>query len=113
MIELGIGSIDANRIIIVLAYIEIELQHHPVRYLLEEKKEAAAYVSKAHSLVRRRQNYFTPHILSQQAHSFCIETMPVPKKLKVGGIAEIRCQLVRNWLLPVDYLSNQTLSAGR
>ena len=29
----------------------------------------------------------------QQSYPFSIETMPVPKKLKVGETAEIRCQL--------------------
>ena len=29
----------------------------------------------------------------QQSYLFRIETMPVPKKLKVGETAEIRCQL--------------------
>ena len=55
VIELCIGSPDANRTIIALAYIEIELQHHPVRNLPEEKKEIANYVSKALSFVRKRQ----------------------------------------------------------
>lgn len=32
----------------------------------------------------------------QQAYPFTIETMPVPKKLKVGETAEIRCQLKRD-----------------
>lgn len=32
----------------------------------------------------------------QQSYSFHIETMPVPKKLKVGETAEIRCQLHRD-----------------
>ena len=32
----------------------------------------------------------------QQSYPFRIETMPVPKKLKVGETAEIRCQLHRN-----------------
>lgn len=64
VIELCTSSIDTNRIIIALTYIEIELQHHPVRYLPEEKKEAAAYVSKALSLVRRMQKYFAPHMPS-------------------------------------------------
>ena len=31
----------------------------------------------------------------QQSYPFRIETMPVPKKLKVGETAEIRCQLHR------------------
>ncbi len=32
----------------------------------------------------------------QQSYPFSIETMPVPKKLKVGDTAEIRCQLHRD-----------------
>lgn len=32
----------------------------------------------------------------QQSYPFTIETMPVPKKLKVGETAEIRCQLKRD-----------------
>ena len=31
----------------------------------------------------------------QQAYSFTVKTLPIPKKLKVGETAEIRCQLVR------------------
>ena len=31
----------------------------------------------------------------QQAYPFSIETLPVPKRLKVGETAEIRCRLVR------------------
>lgn len=32
----------------------------------------------------------------QQSYPFTVETMPVPKKLKVGETAEIRCQLHRD-----------------
>ena len=46
VIELCSGNMDTNRTIIALAYIEIELQHHPVRNLPEEKREVAAYISK-------------------------------------------------------------------
>ena len=53
VIELCSGNVDTNRTIIALAYIEIELQHHPVRNLSEEKREIAAYVSKALSFVRQ------------------------------------------------------------
>ena len=55
VIELCNDGMDANRTIIALAYIEIELQHHPVHNLSEEKKEIAAYVSKALSFVRKMQ----------------------------------------------------------
>lgn len=47
VIELCSGNVDTNRTIIALAYIEIELQHHPMRNLPEEKREVAAYISKA------------------------------------------------------------------
>ena len=57
VIELCNGSMDANRTIIALAYIEIELQHHPVRNLSEERKEIVAYVSKALSFVRKMQKF--------------------------------------------------------
>lgn len=39
VIELCIGSPDTNRTIIALAYIEIELQHHPVRNLPEKRRK--------------------------------------------------------------------------
>ena len=55
VIELCSGSADTDRTIIALAYIEIELQHHPVRNLSEEKREAAIYVSKALSFVKKMQ----------------------------------------------------------
>lgn len=54
VIELCNGGMDMNLTVIALAYIEIELQHHPVRNLSEEKREIAAYVSKALSFVRRQ-----------------------------------------------------------
>ena len=63
VIELCNGNLDANRTIIALAYIEIELQHHPVRNLSEERKEIAAYVSKALSYVRKMQKFLaTPQV---------------------------------------------------
>ena len=57
VIELCSGNLDPNRTIIALAYIEIELQHHPVRNISEERKETAAYVSKALSFVRKMQKF--------------------------------------------------------
>ena len=57
VIELCIGSPDTTRTIIALAYIEIELQHHPVRNLPEEKRAVATYVSKALSFVRKMQKH--------------------------------------------------------
>lgn len=53
------GSIHASHTAIALAYIEIELQHHPVRLLSEERKEAAAYIGKALSFVRKMQKFLT------------------------------------------------------
>ena len=44
------------------------------------------------------------HLDIQQAYPFSIETMPVPKRLKVGETAEIRCQLVRGgYYQPTTY----------
>lgn len=63
VIELCNGDTDIKRTIIALAYIEIELQHHPMRDLSEEKKEIANYISKALAFVRRMQKYFaTPQV---------------------------------------------------
>ena len=53
------GSSHASHTAIALAYIEIELQHHPVRLLSEERKEAAAYIGKALSFVRKMQKFLT------------------------------------------------------
>ncbi len=40
----------------------------------------------------------------QQAYPFTVETLPVPKKLKVGETAEIRCRLVRGgYYQPTTY----------
>ena len=56
-------DLDANLTIIALAYIEIELQHHPVRNLSEERKEIAAYISKALSFIRKMQKFLaTPQV---------------------------------------------------
>ena len=66
VIELCNGNLVANRTIIALAYIEIELQHHPVRNLSEERKEIAAYVSKALSFERKKQKFLaTPQVPPQ------------------------------------------------
>ena len=53
VIELCNGGMDMNLTVIALAYIGIELQHHPVRNLSEERREIAAYVSKALSFVKK------------------------------------------------------------
>lgn len=54
-ISLCHGCDDYRSIVVALAYIEIELQYHPVRDLSKERKEIAAYVSKALSFVRKMQ----------------------------------------------------------
>ena len=69
VIELCNGGMDANLTVIALAYIEIELQHHPVRNLSEEKREIAAYVSKALSFVRKMQKFLaTPPSAATNIH---------------------------------------------
>lgn len=63
VIELCSSNADTERTLIALAYIEIELQHHPVRNLPEEKKEVASYISKALSFVRKMQKFLaTPQV---------------------------------------------------
>lgn len=63
VIELCSSNADMERTLIALAYIEIELQHHPVRNLPEEKKEVASYISKALSFVRKMQKFLaTPQV---------------------------------------------------
>lgn len=57
VIELCHVGDDPKHSMVALIYSEIELQHHSVRYLSEEKKETAAYVSKALSLVRKMQKF--------------------------------------------------------
>ena len=77
VIELCSGNVDTNRTIIALAYIEIELQHHPMRNLPEEKREVAAYISKALSLVRKMQKFLAaPQVppLTSNIHPTVIPT---------------------------------------
>ncbi len=50
----------------------------------------------------------------QQAYLFSIETMPVPKKLKVGETTEIRCQLGRDgYYQPTTYQIRYFQSDGK
>ena len=49
----------------------------------------------------------------QQSYPFSIETMPVPKKLKVGETAEIRCQLHRDGRFEETKLFHPLFPAGR
>lgn len=77
VIELCNGGMDMNLTVIALAYIEIELQHHPVRNLSEEKREIAAYVSKALSFVRKMQKFLAtpqvpPLISANNVVSICV-----------------------------------------
>ena len=55
------NSIDTSHTVIALAYIEIELQHHPMRLLSEERKEAT-YIGKALSFVRKMQKHITSQV---------------------------------------------------
>lgn len=48
VIELCSGNVDTNRTIIALAYIEIELQHHPV--IFPKKRGRLQPTSARHSL---------------------------------------------------------------
>lgn len=59
VIELCDKSPDLNRTIIALAYIEIELLHHPVRTLSDERKEMVTYINKALSFVRKMQKFLS------------------------------------------------------
>lgn len=79
VIELCSGNVDTNRTIIALAYIEIELQHHPMRNLPEEKREVAAYISKALSLVRKMQKFLAaPQVPPLSPQSDHHHNMPTP-----------------------------------
>lgn len=53
------GSMHKSQSVIALVYIEIELQHHPVRLHSEERKDAAAYIDKALSFVRKIQKFLS------------------------------------------------------
>lgn len=84
------GSSHASHTAIALAYIEIELQHHPVRLLSEERKEAAAYIGKALSFVRKMQKFLTtPQVppLTSNIHSTNITAAKseTPKSLQWTG----------------------------
>lgn len=85
VIELCNGGMDMNLTVIALAYIEIELQHHPVRNLSEEKREIAAM---SFTLVSCDDDMDI-----QQSYPFTVEVMPVPNKVVKGQTVEIRCEL--------------------
>lgn len=90
VIELCNGGMDMNLTVIALAYIEIELQHHPVRNLSEERREIAAYVSKALSFVRKMQKFLaTPQVppLTSNIHPTNITAAKseTPKSLQWTG----------------------------
>ena len=57
VISLCYGNGNSADAAIAMAYAENELQHHPVRNLPEEKREVAAYISKALSFVRKMQKF--------------------------------------------------------
>lgn len=82
VIELCNGGMDMNLTVIALAYIEIELQHHPVRNLSEEKREIAAYVSKALSFVRKMQKFLaTPQVPPLISANNATETTAKPSSM--------------------------------
>lgn len=90
------GSIHASHTAIALAYIEIELQHHPMRVLSEERKEAAAYIDKALSFVRKMQKFLSMSQvppLSTTIHSECEkrnkDTGNIPAMRWTGSMAEL------------------------
>ena len=74
---------------IALAYIEIELQHHPVRLLSEERKEAAAYIGKAFSFVRKMQK--------------CLSTTQVPPLSSIRTSANKTTEVLAS---PLQWTSN-------
>ena len=117
VIELCNENMDANRTIIALAYIEIELQHHPVHNLSEERKEIAAYVSKALSFVRKMQKFLAmPQMspLSNPLHTLTETTASKSSALQwtgstldlvelIYGLSEMGC--INNGETPLKELS--------
>ena len=97
VIELCNGGMDMNLTVIALAYIEIELQHHPVRNLSEEKREIAAYVSKALSFVRKMQKFLaTPQVPPLISANNDSKYMNRPRRCRFHGYTfsvEFRIQL--------------------
>lgn len=116
VIELCNENMDANRTIIALAYIEIELQHHPVHNLSEERKEIAAYVSKALSFVRKMQKCLAipqvpPLISSNTPKETTASTLPtlqwtgnaIDLVELIYGIDEMGC--INNGNMPLKQLA--------
>lgn len=90
------GSMNTSHAIIALAYIEIELQHHPMRVLSEERKEAATYIDKALSFVRKMQKFLSMSQvppLSTTIHSECEKkndmSVKAPSMRWTGSMAEL------------------------
>lgn len=83
------NSMDTSHTAIALAYIEIELQHHPVRLLSEERKEAAAYIGKAFSFVRKMQK--------------CLSTTQVPPLSSIRTSANKTTEVLAS---PLQWTSN-------
>lgn len=111
------GSMNTSHAIIALAYIEIELQHHPMRVLSEERKEAATYIGKALSFVRKMQKFLsTPQVPSLSNLHSSAETPsdnPAPPLQWTGnaidlveliyGIYEMGC--INNGEMPLKQLA--------
>ena len=124
VIELCSGNVDTNRTIIALAYIEIELQHHPMRNLPEEKREVAAYISKALSLVRKMQKFLAapqvPPLIPIRTSSDNTTENPASPLQWTGnaidlveliyGINEMGC--INNGNMPLKQLAPLQLSGG-
>lgn len=117
VIELCSNNADTERTLIALAYIEIELQHHPVRNLPEEKKEVAVYISKALSFVRKMQKFLAtpqvPPLLSAYPSADTTTGNPAPPLRWTGnaidlveliyGINEMGC--INNGKMPLKQLA--------
>ena len=124
VIELCSGNMDTNRTIIALAYIEIELQHHPVRNLPEEKREVAAYISKALSFVRKMQKFLAapqvPPLIPIRTSSDNTTENPASPLQWTGnaidlveliyGINEMGC--INNGNMPLKQLRSSTRFSG-
>ena len=111
------NSMDTNHTLIALAYIEIELQHHPVRLFSEERREATSYIGKAISFVRKMQKFLAtpqvPPLLSTRTCSDSITGNDAPPLQWTGnaidlveliyGINEMGC--INNGNMPLKQLA--------
>ena len=111
VIELCNGNADINRTIIALAYIEIELQHHPVRNLSEERTEIATYISKALSFVRRMQKFLAapqvPPLIPMPGRSGALLPLSplrtVHESFQSYGSSSVKFLFNRNQLIVTSY----------